>query len=99
MLGQLGAVPDFGSVDLESEEALDDLFVAMLHSRTIEDRLIDRFDLRGLLGAAEYQRRERELADHHEEVAREGFDLYLHRDRDPERRLDLRTRMWISCMS
>src|ERR1039458_10289917 len=54
MLGQLGAIAGLGSADLGLQNP-DDLFVAMLQSRTIEDRLIDRFDLRRVYSVKQYQ--------------------------------------------
>src|SRR5271157_6046973 len=45
MLGQIGALAGLGASDLGLKNPAD-LFVAMLTSRTIEDSLINRFDLR-----------------------------------------------------
>jgi tyrosine-protein kinase Etk/Wzc len=89
MLGQLGAIAGLGSVDLGLKNP-DDLFVAMLHSRTIEDRLIDRFDLRGVYSVKQYQAARKELADRSEIVAeREGLISISVSDRDPKRAADL----------
>ena len=89
MLGQLGAIAGLGSVDLGLKNP-DDLFVAMLHSRTIEDRLIDRFDLRGVYSVKQYQAARKKLADRSEIVAeREGLISISVSDRDPKRAADL----------
>ena len=45
MLGQLGSIAGLTDADLGLKNP-GDLFIGMLHSRTIQDRLIDKFDLR-----------------------------------------------------
>ena len=77
MLGQLGAIAGLGSGDLGLKNP-DDLFVAMLGSRTIEDRLIDRFDLRRVYSVKQYQEARKTLESRSKIVAGEGrIDLHL----------------------
>src|ERR1035437_10386257 len=73
MLGQLGAIAGLGSADLGLQNP-DDLFVAMLQRRTIADRLIDRFDLRGVYWVKQYQAARKKLAERSNIVAEKlGF--------------------------
>ena len=89
MLGQLGAITGLGSMDLGLKSP-DDLFVAMLQSRTIADRLIDRFDLRRAYSVKQYQAARRELAERSDIVAeKEGLISISVADRDPKRAADL----------
>jgi tyrosine-protein kinase Etk/Wzc len=89
MLGQLGAVAGLGSADLGLKNP-DDLFVAMLGSRTIEDRLIDRFDLRRVYSVKQYQAARTELAKRSDIVAeKEGLISISVTDGDPKRAAEL----------
>ena len=89
MLGQLGAIAGLGSADLGLQNS-DDLFVAMLHSRTIEDRLIDRFDLRRVYRVKQYQAARKTLESRSAIVAeKEGLISVSVTDRDPKRAADL----------
>ena len=54
MLGQIGAIAGLSGGDLGLRNP-DDVFVAMLTSRTIEDNLINRFDLQKVYRAKRYQ--------------------------------------------
>ena len=54
LLGQIGMLGGLSSTDLGLKNP-DDLFIAMLKSRTIQDRLIDQFDLRKAYGVKRYQ--------------------------------------------
>jgi uncharacterized protein involved in exopolysaccharide biosynthesis len=89
MLGQLGAIAGLGSADLGVKNP-DDLFVAMLQSRTIEDRLIDRFDLRRVYSVKQYQAARKTLGSRSDIVAeKEGLISISVTDRDPRRAADL----------
>jgi tyrosine-protein kinase Etk/Wzc len=89
MLGQLGAIAGLGSADLGLKNP-DDLFVAMLGSRTIEDRLIDRFDLRRVYSVKQYQAARKKLAECSDIVAeKEGLISISVADRDPKRAADV----------
>ena len=54
MLGQLSTVAGLNESDLGLKNPAD-LFIAMLNSRTIADRLISRFDLRKVYWVKRYQ--------------------------------------------
>ena len=54
MIGQIGAIAELGGADLGLKNPAD-VFVAMLKSRTIQDNLINRFDLRKVYWAKRYQ--------------------------------------------
>jgi tyrosine-protein kinase Etk/Wzc len=89
MLGQLAAVAGLGSEDLGLKNP-GDLFVAMLQSRTIEDRLIDRFDLRRVYSVKQYQAARKTLESRSAIVAeKEGLISVSVTDRDPRRAADL----------
>jgi len=89
MLGQLGAIAGLGSADLGLKNP-DDLFVGMLQSRTIEDRLIDRFDLRRVYSVKQYQAARKTLGSRSDIVAeKEGLISISVTDRDPRRAADL----------
>src|ERR1700733_6795511 len=53
MLGQLGSMAGLSESDLGLKNP-GDLFIGMLHSRTIQDRLIDKFDLRKVYKVSRY---------------------------------------------
>jgi tyrosine-protein kinase Etk/Wzc len=89
MLGQLGAIAGLRSADLGLQNS-DDLFVAMLHSRTIEDNLIDRFDLRRVYWVKQYQAARKTLEGRSKIVAGdEGLISVSVTDRDPKRAADM----------
>ena len=89
MLGQLGAIAGLGSADLGLKNP-DDLFVAMLGSRTIEDRLIDRFDLRRVYSVKQYRQARKKLEGRSDILAeKEGLISIAVSDRDPKRAADL----------
>ncbi len=89
MLGQLGAIAGLGSMDLGLKNP-DDLFVAMLHSRSIEDSLIDRFDLRRAYSVKEYGEARGKLSSRSDIVAeKEGLISISVTDTDPKRAADL----------
>jgi uncharacterized protein involved in exopolysaccharide biosynthesis len=85
MLGQLSSVAGLNESDLGLKNPAD-LFIAMLTSRTIEDRLIDRFDLRQVYWVKGYQDARRQLESRSYIVAeREGLISISVADRDPQR--------------
>ena len=89
MLGQLGAIAGLGSADLGLKNP-DDLFVAMLGSRTIEDRLIDRFDLRRVYSVKQYRQARKKLEGRSNIAAGdEGLISVSVTDRDPGRAAEL----------
>lgn len=89
ILGQLGAITGLGSTDLGLKNP-DDLFVAMLQSRTIADRLIDRFDLRREYSVQQYQAARKTLESRSKIVAGdEGLISISVTDRDPKRAAEL----------
>src|ERR1700752_2266595 len=49
MLGQVGSIAGLSDSDLGLKNP-GDLFIGMLHSRTVQDRLIDKFDLLKVYG-------------------------------------------------
>ncbi len=89
MLGQISAITGLSSADLGLKNPAD-LFVAMLRSRTIQDRLIDRFDLRKIYSVKRYQDARKDLAKRSYIVAeREGLISIAVTDRDPKRAAEL----------
>src|SRR5664280_3378935 len=89
MLGQLGAIAGLGSADLGLKNP-DDLFVAMLGSRTIEDCLINRFDLRRVYWVKQYQAARKKLENHSKIAAGDEVLISISvADRDPKRAADL----------
>ena len=89
MLGQLGAIAGLGSGDLALKNP-DDLFVAMLQSRTIQDRLIDHFDLRRVYSVKQYQAARKKLQSRSTIVAGdEGLISISVTDGVPQRAADL----------
>jgi uncharacterized protein involved in exopolysaccharide biosynthesis len=61
MLGQFGALAGLSGANAGPENSAD-LFVAMLKSRTVADRLIDQFDLRRVYRVKTYEAARRKLA-------------------------------------
>src|SRR5271165_5976526 len=89
MLGQIGALAGLGASDLGLKNPAD-LFVAMLTSRTIEDTLINRFDLRKVYGVKRYQDARKKLERHSEVVAtKEGLISISVSDHEPRRAADM----------
>ncbi len=90
LMGQLGTIVGLGeAADLGLKNPAD-LFVAMLRSRTIEDRLIDRFDLRKVYWVKRYQDARKKLASRSEVVAeKEGTISIAVSDHDPKRAAEL----------
>jgi tyrosine-protein kinase Etk/Wzc len=89
MLGQLSSVAGLNESDLGLKNPAD-LFIAMLKSRTIEDRLIDRFDLRRVFGVKRYDDARKKLESRSYIVAeREGLISVSVADRDAQRAAEL----------
>ena len=89
MLGQLGAITGLGTADLGLKNP-GDLFVAMLRSRSIEDGLINRFDLRKVYSVKRYDQARKKLQGRSKIVAGdEGLISIAVSDHDPKRAADL----------
>ena len=89
MLGQLGSIAGLSESDLGLKNPAD-LFIGMLKSRSIEDRLIDRFDLRKVYWVKRYQDARKTLENRSYIVAeREGMISITVEDRDPQRAANL----------
>jgi uncharacterized protein involved in exopolysaccharide biosynthesis len=89
LLGQIGVLGGLTGGDLGLKNP-DDLFVAMLKSRTVEDGIIDQFDLRNEYGYKPYQDARKELASRSKiEAGDEGLISISVSDRDPKRAADL----------
>ncbi len=90
MLGQLGALASLGGASDLGLKNPADLFVAMLQSRTIEDNLINQFDLRKVYWVKRYQDARKKLESHSDIVAtKEGLISISVTDRDPRRAADI----------
>ncbi len=89
MIGQIGVIAGLGASDLGLKNPAD-LFVAMLSSRTIEDNLINRFDLRKVYGVRQYQDARKKLDKRSEIIAtKEGLISISVSDRDPKRAAEI----------
>src|SRR5271157_2730347 len=89
MLGQIGALAGLGGSDLGLKNPAD-LFVAMLTSRTIEDNLINRFDLRKVYRVRRYQDARKKLDNRSEIIAtKEGLISISVTDHEPRRAADI----------
>ncbi len=89
MLGQIGAIAGLSGGDLGLRNP-DDVFVAMLTSRTIEDNLINRFDLQKVYRAKRYQDAEKKLRQNSEVIAtKEGLISISVTDHDPKRAAEI----------
>ncbi len=89
MLGQLSSIAKLNDSDLEFDNPVD-LFIGMLKSRTVEYRLVDRFDLRKIYWTKSYQDARKELESRSYIVAeREGLISISVTDRDRQRAADL----------
>ncbi len=90
MLGQLGALAKLGGASDLGLKNPADLFVAMLKSRTIEDDLINRFDLRRVYKVKRYQDARKKL-DGRSEISAgdEGLISVSVTDREPKRAAEI----------
>jgi uncharacterized protein involved in exopolysaccharide biosynthesis len=89
MLGQIGAIAGLSGGDLGLRNP-DDVFVAMLTSRTIEDNLINRFDLQKTYRVKRYQDAEKKLKQNSEVIAtKEGLISISVTDHDPKRAAEI----------
>ncbi len=89
MLGQLAGTQTLDLRDLGLKNP-SDVFVAMLKSRTIEDALINRFDLRKVYDVKRYQDARKKLENRSEiDPEKEGLISIAVTDRDPRRAADL----------
>src|SRR5271157_285658 len=85
MIGQIGVIAGLGGADLGLKNPAD-LFVAMLKSRTIEDNLINRFDLRKVYWVKRYQDARKKLDERSSiSASDEGVISISVADRDPKR--------------
>ena len=89
MLGQLAGTQSLDLRDLGLKNP-SDVFVAMLKSRTVEDALINRFDLRKVYGVKSYQDARKKLEKRSEiDPEKEGLISIAVTDRDPRRAADI----------
>jgi tyrosine-protein kinase Etk/Wzc len=89
MLGQFGAIAGLNVADMGLKNPAD-IFVAMLRSRTIEDNLINRFDLRAVFGVSRYQDARKKLDSRSEIIAtKEGLISISVSDREPKRSAEI----------
>ena len=89
MLGQLSSITKLSDSDVELNNP-SDLFIAMLQSRVVEDRLINRFDLRRVYWVKHYQDARKELERRSYIAAeREGLISISVADHDPRRASEL----------
>ena len=89
MLGTVSGIQtlDFRDLGLKTPG---DVFVAMLKSRTIEDALINQFDLRKVYNIKRYQDTRKKLEELSEiDPEREGLISIAVTDRDPKRAADI----------
>lgn len=90
MVGQLGALAKLGGMTDLGLKNPSDLFVAMLKSRTIEDALVNRFDLRKVYGERRYQDARKKLEGRSSiSAGDEGLISISVGDRDPKRAAEL----------
>jgi len=89
MLGQLGDVQALDLRDLGLKNPAD-VFVAMLKSRTVEDALINRFDLRKVYNVKRYEDARKVLEKRSEiDPEKEGLISIQVSDRDPKRAAEI----------
>ena len=89
MLGQLAGTQSLDLRDLGLKNP-SDVFVAMLKSRTVEDALINRFDLRKVYRVKSYQDARKNLEKRSEiDPEKEGLISIAVTDRDPRRAADI----------
>jgi tyrosine-protein kinase Etk/Wzc len=85
MMGQIGSIAGLSDSDLGLRNP-GDLFIGMLHSRTIQDRLIDKFDLRKIYRVKRYQDARKKLDSRSSIVTeKEGLITISVDDKDPGR--------------
>ena len=86
-IGALGKLSEAGDLGLKDPA---DLFVAMLKARTIEDNLINRFDLRKVYWVARYQDARKKLESRSNiSAGDEGVISISVTDRDPKRAAEI----------
>ena len=89
LLGQIGAIAELSGGDLGLRNP-DDVFVAMLTSRTIEDNLISRFDLRKVYRVKRHLDAQKKLKQNSEIIAtKEGLISISVTDHDPKRAAEI----------
>jgi tyrosine-protein kinase Etk/Wzc len=89
LLGQIGMLGGLMTGDLGLKNP-DDLFVAMLKSRTVQDGIIDQFDLRNAYGYQRYQDARKKLDSRSRiEAGDEGLISISVSDRNPQRAAEL----------
>ncbi len=89
MLGQLAGTQTLDLRDLGLKNP-SDVFVAMLKSRTVEDALVNRFDLRKVYDVKRYQDARKKLEKRSEiDPEKEGLISIAVTDRDPRRAADM----------
>jgi uncharacterized protein involved in exopolysaccharide biosynthesis len=89
LVGQIGLLGGLSGSDLGLKNP-DDLFIAMLTSRTVEDSLVDRFDLRRVYRVKRYQDARKKLEANSYIVAeREGTISISVTDRDAKRAAEM----------
>src|SRR5271157_5641169 len=90
MLGQIGVLSKLGGASDLGLQNPADLFVAMLTSRTIEDNLVNRFDLRKVYRVRRYQDARKKLDNRSEIIAtKEGLISISVSDLDPTRAAEI----------
>lgn len=89
LMGQVGGAASLDLRDLGLKNPAD-VFVAMLQSRTVEDSLINRFDLRKIYNVKRYQDA-RKILEKRSEInpEKEGLISIEVSDRDPQRAADI----------
>ena len=89
LLGQIGILGGLSSGDLGLKNP-DDLFIAMLSSRYVQDAIIDKYDLRRVYGYQRYQDARKKLNSRSAILAeREGLISISVTDHDPRRAADI----------
>ena len=89
LLGQIGVLGGLTNGDLGLKNP-DDLFVAMLKSRTVEDGIVDQFDLRSAYGYKRYQDARKKLESRSKiDAGDEGLISISVSDGNPKRAADL----------
>jgi tyrosine-protein kinase Etk/Wzc len=89
MLGQIGAIAGLSGGDLGLRNP-DDVFVAMLTSRTIGDNLVNRFDLRKVYRVKRSRDAQKQLEQNSEVIAtKEGLISISVTDLDPKRAAEI----------
>jgi uncharacterized protein involved in exopolysaccharide biosynthesis len=94
LVGQVGGAASLDLRDLGLKNP-SDVFVEMLQSRTIEDALVNRFDLRKLYNVKRYQDA-RKILEKRSEInpEKEGLISIQVSDRDPQRAADI-ANIWV----